>query len=222
VLPMKDGAWIGIGDVAGHGLSAGLLMLMIQSTVSALIRALPDVTPARAVCLLNDVLYHNVRHRLVQNEFATFTLLRFRDNGTVVFAGAHEEIVVWRKATGKTERLQTPGTWLAAARDISKSTIDVGMLLRPEDVVVLYSDGLTEAKNADGDQYGMDRLCAVIEKKSGDPVDKIRDAIIADVKSFMHEQADDITLMVFRHVPPKPGDPPINERMSIPTAPGHG
>src|SRR3954471_1354518 len=61
VLPVDGGCWLAIGDVAGHGLTAGLVMLMIQSIVSALTRQRPDATPAELLSILNEVLFENVR-----------------------------------------------------------------------------------------------------------------------------------------------------------------
>ncbi len=56
ILPVTDGAWVGIGDVAGHGLDAGLIMLMMQSIVASLVARDPSATPSSIVCLLNEVL----------------------------------------------------------------------------------------------------------------------------------------------------------------------
>src|SRR4029078_13210337 len=62
LLPLPGGCWIGVGDVAGHGLSAGMVMLMVQCIVAALVRERPDARPSELVMRLNDVLYENVRH----------------------------------------------------------------------------------------------------------------------------------------------------------------
>ena len=93
VVPVDDGCWIGIGDVAGHGLGTGLMMLMMQSGFSALARKLPDASPRDLLLALNTMLVENVRVRLGQHEHATLTLLRYRRDGSLTFAGAHEEIL---------------------------------------------------------------------------------------------------------------------------------
>jgi sigma-B regulation protein RsbU (phosphoserine phosphatase) len=105
VIPSRAGGWIGIGDVAGHGLPAGLVMLMLQSATSVLVHTMTDEAPSSLVARINGLLFDNIRIRLAQDEFVTFTLLRCSGDGEVVYAGAHEEIVVWRKATGECERL---------------------------------------------------------------------------------------------------------------------
>src|SRR5262245_56596557 len=64
IIPVEDGCWIAIGDVAGHGLAAGLIMLMIQSTLQGLVMLSPQASPADLICALNRVLYENIRRRM--------------------------------------------------------------------------------------------------------------------------------------------------------------
>ncbi len=108
-FPVPGGAFIGIGDVAGHGLTSGLVMLMVQSVIGALGRRYPDSAPRDLVNALNTVLYDNIRHRLHNTEHVTFTLFRYFENGRCAFAGAHEELVVYRKRTNEIEFVATPG-----------------------------------------------------------------------------------------------------------------
>ena len=118
VVPVDDGCWLGIGDVAGHGLGTGLVMLMMQSGIGALARKMPDAAPRDLLLALNTMLVENVRERLGQHEHATLTLIRYRRDGSLTFAGAHEEMLVRRAATGRCERIETPGAWVGAKRDI--------------------------------------------------------------------------------------------------------
>ncbi len=198
VLPAQGGAWIAIGDVAGHGMAAAIVALMTQSVIAGVSRSLPDATPARVVTILNEVLQDNIRNRLQQDEHVTFTLLRYHGGGRVVFAGAHEEILVWRAADKKLETVMTPGTWLGARRDISHVTTNEELHLEVGDVMVLYTDGVTEAFDAEGNMFELERLMALIEKHGGGTCQEIHDAIRAAVDGWMHELEDDVTLMVVR------------------------
>ncbi|HZL17740.1 MAG TPA: substrate-binding domain-containing protein, partial [Polyangia bacterium] len=141
VIPVTDGCWMGIGDVAGHGLGTGLVMLMMQSGIGALARKLPDASPRDLLLALNAMLVDNVRQRLGQREHATLTLLRYRRDGSLTFAGAHEEILILRAATGRCERLETPGPWVGAKVDIAAGTVESRTQLEPGDLLVLYTDG---------------------------------------------------------------------------------
>ena len=196
VFPVKNGCWIGIGDVAGHGLSAGLEMLMAQSVIAGLVYHAPDAAPCDHVRVLNRVLYDNIRDRLGQDEHVTLTLMRY-EAGVVTFAGAHEEILVARAAGGPCERIETPGTWLGGMRDVSRVTRDSKLELQPGDLMVLYTDGVTEARGRGGDQFG-DRLVTLIEESRGEPVEVVRDRVIDAVTAWQVEQEDDISVVVVR------------------------
>jgi len=204
VLPGPGGCWLGIGDVAGHGLRPGLVMMMLQSVVAALLRRDFDAAPSDVLQTVNAVLYENVRERLGQDEHATLTLLRYFPTGKLVFAGAHEEIVIFREKTGKCQRIPTLGTWVAATRDIRAATEDQEAQLEDGDVLLLYTDGVIEAADAAGQEYGLTRLCTELELTAGQPVLEIRDRLLSSVRSFLHEQHDDIALLVARHRRPAP------------------
>lgn len=198
VIPVEDGCWIGIGDVAGHGLRTGLVMLMIQSGLGALARMMPDASPRQLVLGLNALLVDNVRARLGQDEHATLTVYRYTRDGALSFAGGHEQALVCRAATGRCERLPTPGPWVGAKRDIEEGTLESRARLEDGDVLVLYTDGVIEARDAARGQLGIDRLAAEVERLAGAPAAEIRDAILAAVAGFAAVPEDDVTVLVAR------------------------
>jgi len=197
VLPVTNGCWIGIGDVAGHGLGAGLIMVMIQSMVMTLVRANEKANPRDVVCLLNRLLHENIRGRLNQDDHVTFCLMRYGGDGQVTFAGAHEEILLWR-TSGKYERIATTGTWLGAVRDIDKATQDQTLQLQPGDLMILYTDGLIESRSRAGKQFGLERLAALVEQHRSESADMIRKKILARLRRWTARQEDDVTVIVVR------------------------
>jgi sigma-B regulation protein RsbU (phosphoserine phosphatase) len=197
ILPVTGGCWIGIGDVAGHGLGAGLIMVMIQSMVMTLVRSNEKARPRDIVGLLNRLLYENIRGRLNQDDHVTFCLMRYGGDGQVVFAGAHEEILVWR-TTGLCERIATRGTWLGAVRDIDKVTEDQTLQLQPGDLMILYTDGLIESRNKSGKHFGFERLAALVEKHRSESADAIQRRILGRLKRWTDKQEDDVTVIVVR------------------------
>ena len=199
LFPVKDGGWIAIGDVAGHGLQSGLVMLMVQSAIAALGRDKPDAKPSELVRVLNAVLYDNIRNRLGNDEHVTLSLMRYERGGRVVFAGAHEDMVVFRAKTGKVEVIETLGPWLGAVRDVSRTVTDDELALEDGDLLVLYTDGVTEARSEAGEQFGFERLCARIEALGRAPVETIRDELLGEVREFSKVQEDDVTLLVIRY-----------------------
>lgn len=196
---VPGGGFIGIGDVAGHGLTSGLVMLMVQSVVAALARRTPDAKPSELVCALNTVLYDNIRHRLRNREHVTFTLLRYHGGGRLSFAGAHEEICVHRRSSGKVELIPTPGTWLGAVRDVSKHTRDTELVLERGDIVLLYTDGITEARDQSGTQFGLERLVSLLENSSDLPMHALIERLYRAVSEHAAELDDDVTLLAFRY-----------------------
>ncbi|UQA59344.1 PP2C family protein-serine/threonine phosphatase [Polyangium aurulentum] len=205
VFPVEDGGWIGVGDVAGHGLTSGLIMLMVQSTIAALGRDDPRAAPRDLVRVLNLVLYENIRHRLGNDEHVTISVMRYHRDGRVIHAGAHEDIVICRADTGRVEVIPTLGPWVGAMRDVSRTVQDEELHLRDGDLMVLYTDGVTEARSDKGEQFGIDRLVAKVEALQKEPVERIRDEILDEVARWAPKQDDDVTLLVLRYHAPVKG-----------------
>jgi PAS domain S-box-containing protein len=200
VLPATDGCWVAIGDVAGHGLDAGLIMLMVQAATATLARTRPNATPRELLCLLNEVLYSNIRERLAGDAHVTFTLGRFKSDGTFLFTGGHEDIIVIRN-DATFELMRPPGTWLGARPDIRRVTVDATLKVEPGELIILYTDGLTEARNDRRQQYDISRLCDAAVRLRGEPVEAIRDAIFKEVDAWSPLPDDDRTLLVMRYRP---------------------
>jgi PAS domain S-box-containing protein len=202
VFNRPDGAWLAIGDVAGHGLNAGLIMLMVQSALAGIAATYADATPAELIALLNSVLFDNISSRLASNEYVTLVLIRYSANGRIIYAGAHEHILVCRHDTGRVEQMRTPGPWLGIRRDIRGSVIDNVAELHDGDVMVLFTDGMIEAMNAEGKQFDMHRLCALVEKHRHETPHAIQSQLMTAVQEWMVTQDDDISLVVARYRSP--------------------
>lgn len=201
VLPVAGGAFIGIGDVAGHGLTAGLIMVMVQSGVASLVRSAPDMAPSTIVRVLNGVVHTNVNTRLEEGDHVTFTLLRYYEDGRVVHAGAHEDLIIYRKAKRDVELVRTRGMWLGALPEVGAQIVDSEFRLEPGDVLVLYTDGITEAFDEKQRMYGLDRLAERVKELGEEPLERIRDAIFDDLATRSPRQDDDRTLVLLRHSP---------------------
>jgi phosphoserine phosphatase RsbU/P len=200
ILPCANGCWLGIGDVAGHGLHTGLVMLMIQSIVSATTYGRPAAPPAEAWAALNAVLCENVRGRLQRDEHATVTLLRYRDDGVFEFAGAHEELVIYRAARRECEVIETPGLWAGISKLTPIDAIPSGTFrLAPGDVLLLYTDGVTESRNQKAGLFGVERVCGCLLEVAELPTDAILEYILERVDAWTTRRRDDLTLVVLRY-----------------------
>lgn len=204
VLPSERGCFVGIGDVTGHGLVSGLIMLMIQSMVSTLVSTQPDARPSELVTQLNRVLYPNVRGRLERDDHATFMLLRLEGN-RVTFAGAHEDIVLYRRARDEIEIVPSEGVWVGVREEIGELTTDAEFTLEPGDVLVLHTDGVVEARNADLELFGFERLTQIVRENARESVETILERIVTAARAFCPVQQDDMSCLVLRYDPVSAG-----------------
>jgi sigma-B regulation protein RsbU (phosphoserine phosphatase) len=143
-------------------------------------------------------MFDNVKLRLGQREHATLMLLRYESRGRLVFAGAHEEPIVFRVRTGRAELLPAPGLWVGIRPDVAGEMPESECLLEPGDVLLLYTDGAVEARNAARKQYGVERLSRELERVHAAPVHEIREHLMRCLQAWMDVQRDDISLVVAR------------------------
>jgi len=188
--------WILIGDVSGHGVPAGLVMMMCQTAVRTALERDPDLTPDRLLSLVNAVLTGNIQ-RLGEDKYMTMTALRRSPDGTITFAGAHQDIFVYRAARDEVETIETSGLWLglmaAPEGAFTSRTFDFS----PGDVLVLYTDGITEAVRG-GALFDTDGMQKVLGGAKGQTAAEIRDGVLSALATF--ELRDDATLLVIKNL----------------------
>lgn len=201
VIPVPGGAWLCMGDVTGHGLLPGLITLMIQSMVSTLVHSRPDMEAAELLSSVNRSLTPNIRERLGKDEHVTMVASRFFEDGTVEFAGSHEDLIVYRNATGKAEVIPTAGVWIGILDDIRPSTPNQTLRLQPGDILVIHTDGFTEARNPHREQFGRDRLCALIEAHAPAGPAAVRDGMLQAASAWSPIVQDDLACLVARYAP---------------------
>jgi serine phosphatase RsbU (regulator of sigma subunit) len=198
VLQHEGQVKIGIGDVTGHGLESGVLMLMTQTAVRTLQES-NQTDPVHFLDILNRTIYSNAQ-RVNPDKNLTLALLDYQ-NGTLRLSGQHEEIIVVRSG-GKVERIDTLDLGLPIGLDeeIADFIASEQVQLYSGDVVVLYTDGITEAFDINRKQYGLERLCEVVSRHWELSVEGIRQAVIDDVRRHIGSQKvfDDITLVVLK------------------------
>jgi PAS domain S-box-containing protein len=198
VLQYNGGVKIGIGDVTGHGLESGVLMIMVQTAVRTLL-ANNETDPNRFLSTINRVIYDNAQ-RMNSIKNLSLALLDYQA-GQIKLSGQHEEVLVVR-ATGQIERIDTVdlGFFLGLVPDISEFIAQTEIQLQLGDGVVLYTDGITEAQNTAKEYYGLERLCQVVSQHWQQSAAEIRQAIVEDVQTHIGQQKvyDDITLLVLK------------------------
>ncbi len=198
VLQQNGRVKIGIGDVTGHGLESGMLMIMVQTAVRTLLQS-EENDPVRFLDTLNRTIYGNVQ-RMASDKNLTLALLDYKD-GKLTLSGQHEEIIVVRK-DGSLERFDTIdlGFPIGLQEEIFAFLDQRQIHLESGDVMVLYTDGITEAESELRKLYGLERLCEVICQHVNESAIAIREAVITDLRSHIgnHKIYDDITLLVLK------------------------
>jgi len=198
ILPKHGVLHIGIGDVTGHGLESGVLMLMTQASIRTLIEH-GETDPVKFVSTLNRTIYKNVQ-RMGADKTLTFALINYAD-GQLKIVGQHEELLVVRKG-GKIERVDTLnlGFPIGLEEEIAEWVATATFSLQSGDGVVLYTDGITEAANLHNELYGLECLCEVVSRHWDKSVNEIKQAVIDNVIAHIGKQKiyDDLTLVVLK------------------------
>jgi predicted ester cyclase len=190
-LPRGGFAFV-LGDVAGKGPPAALLASLLQGMFAA--NALRDGTPAGLLSQANEALVR----RAVEARFATavYAVLDRRGRLTYCNAGHNPPFVVGKSGV---RRLECGGMVVGAFEHASfdEDTQQLG----PGDVLVAYSDGVTEARNSSGDEFGEERLLSCVQANCTRSSEEIMECLLSAIREFSADaaQSDDVTLLVLRY-----------------------
>ncbi|MEC4986266.1 MAG: ATP-binding protein, partial [Oscillatoria sp. PMC 1076.18] len=194
VLQHESGIKISIGDVTGHGLESGVLMLMAQTAIRTL-QQTQENDPVKFLDILNRTLYQNTA-RMNSDKNMTLAILDYYAYGQFCLSGQHEEIIIVR-TDSSVEIIETIdlGFPLGLEENIVGFIAEKKFQLNVGDLVVLYTDGITEAENLQGVRYGGERLGEIVSHNCRLSAAEIKDAVIKDVKKYIGKQTiyDDLT-----------------------------
>jgi serine phosphatase RsbU (regulator of sigma subunit)/catechol 2,3-dioxygenase-like lactoylglutathione lyase family enzyme len=192
---------LAIGDVAGKGIAAALLMANLQANLRSQCSIAVD-EPARLMQSINRLFCENTP----ENAFATLFFSEYNDQtGRLRYANCGHLPALLVRASGDVERLESTATVLGRFPrwecSIGETTLYVG------DTLALYTDGVTEAGNSDGEEFGEQRLLDCLKLHRNSPSQLLVTAVLDEVHRYSpHEQQDDITLIVAKCRPDKSTD----------------
>ena len=204
VLQHDGRLFIGIGDATGHGLESGMLALMTQTAVRTLLEH-GETDIKKFLPSINGMIYKNVQERMQVDKNLSLSILEYKSlssgGGVLYITGQHEDVIVVRN--GELEQIDTCdlGFFIGLIDNINDDIAQTEILLQKGDVVVLYTDGITEAVNPKDAEYGIERLCHIVQQHWQTTAESIKNIVIDDVRQFMGQQKvfDDITLLVLKH-----------------------
>ncbi len=195
-----------IGDVSGHGVSAAMLSIFTFQKMQSLM----EETGAQGMSIPSMVLQHI---------YESFNAANFNDDMYIVMlygvfniqsgifsyaSGGLNTTPIRIRPDGSIQELDNDGFAICKLGNLLKPKfVNHQVLLFPGDKLIIYTDGLTDARNSEGEKYSISRLKKIIQKYNKWGADRITDALVHDVKKFAGEKpADDVTFVVLDVLPP--------------------
>ncbi|HJN10066.1 MAG: SpoIIE family protein phosphatase [Pirellulaceae bacterium] len=183
---------IAVGDVAGHGVPAALLMARLCS--EARYSLVTDIIPSEAIDSLNRELC-----KTSFTYFITFALcvLDFQRHELTIVNAGHMPPMCRRAESGEIESLCADASCPPLGIEGSITYREDTVQLQPGDIVLLYTDGVSEAPSARGDRYGIDRIAAVLAQ--GTNAVNAGERLLREMTAFSgkEEQEDDVCIVAF-------------------------
>ena len=189
---------VAIADVSGKGVPASLIMAICRSVLRA--EAARNPSPADVLRKVNRQLYPDIKEDMFIS-MAYLILDHHRDSITLARAG-HDAPLLYKQQSQTVTPVKSPGmvVGIDSGNVFDRLTVDFAISLERDDCLVLYTDGVTETLNAEGDEFGLDRVIQVVRARANDGAQAIVKKIIQDVRDFTGSlpQNDDITLIAIR------------------------
>jgi serine phosphatase RsbU (regulator of sigma subunit) len=181
-----------VADVSGHGLPAAILVSLLKSYIHT--EAANDKSLAEFMARLNDFLFSVS----LPTQFATAALFRVHERQLLYSNAAHPPFLLYQRETRRTTILEQPSNLLGAMPNMAFD--EHSIVVAPGDTLFVYTDGLTDRVNRDGEFYSIDRIAALLESAPDADVNMLYDSIYGDVSNFAatEEFRDDIAFVVTR------------------------
>lgn len=187
-----------VADVTNHGVGAAMVMAVLRSATRT--SAEKGNPPATVLKWINPILKRDAP----TNMFATvfYALMNHKTKEMIYAVAGHEAGIILNLDNGKIKLLQT-GAMPVGVMDsaiFDPMVKQYKVILQSGEIFIQYSDGITEAKSTEDEEFGDDRFYRSIKKNASEDIDAMRDGIIRDVKEWTvgAEQSDDITLFIMK------------------------
>ncbi len=198
ILETEDSNLFYLGDVTGHGVPASL----ISAISSALML---DNLAEQDLLKLSQKINTVLHQKTPSNMFITLLMMRFQNKKFHYLSAGHEQIVRYSAKKQAVDLLASGGIALGLFPALPKTMQVQEYSFHQQDVIISYSDGIPEAFDHQGKQYGMDRLQACLKRLASQAdatAQSIHDGILEELNKFRagYEQKDDISLMVVKKI----------------------
>ncbi len=196
-IKVRNSTYFYIGDVTGHGIPAAIVMTMVNTLINAYAEIYE--TSYDIVVQTN----RRLKTRIRSNMFMSMLMLKWDGmSKKMTYVGCgHEHVLVFRAKTNTIDVFPSGGIALGMVADNSKIIKEKELPMETDDVIVLYTDGITEARNMKGEMFGLNRLKELVALYAGNnDAFTIIQNIAKDFSTFVeeHVQDDDVTLVVVK------------------------
>src|SRR6266550_4918101 len=189
---------VAIADVSGKGVPASLIMAICRSVLRA--EAAQNTSPADVLRKVNRQLYPDIKEDMFIS--MAYLILDHQRNGITLARAGHDAPLLYQRRSEIVAPVKSPGmvVGIDSGSVFDRLTVDFAVSLERDDCLVLYTDGVTEALNTEGDEFGVDRLMQSVRSSAKDSAQAIVKKIIQDVRDFTGPapQNDDMTLIAIR------------------------
>ena len=189
---------VAIADVSGKGIPASLIMAICRSVLRS--QAIGNPSPADVLQKVNRQLYPDIKEDMFIS-MAYLVLDHVRGGVTLARAG-HDAPLLYQQKSQTLTPLKTPGmvVGIDSGDVFDRLTTDVAVPLERNDCILLYTDGITEALDNEGNEFGLERTIASVQSSAIEGAQAIVTRLIDDLRSFVGStpQNDDITMIAIR------------------------
>ncbi len=199
---MTGGDYFGLAsaDVSGHGVGAGLVMTMVRSVLRA--QSIENEDPGRVLSLANPQIHSDTLPAMFAT--AVYFTVNFKSYTMQYASAGHDPAILYNVETKELRLLPAQGIPLGmSGKDTFNSIMETKKdKIKKNDILILYTDGITEAMNGEKEEYEEDRFCKAIKRFGHLPLNELLEALVNDVKEFTNNlpQEDDISLLAMKVV----------------------
>ena len=182
-------------------------MMMVQTVIHATLERHPDDKPSVLLDFVNRVLKKNLE-RMGEDKYMTITVFAVFENGKFTHSGLHQDILIYREKSKQVEAIESEGLWVGMFDDIGPLLENNNLSVGIGDIVLLYTDGITEAwkkeslqdqRDPQSDMYGDENLIKYFKEKAEEgSLEKIKNVILNSLDDYDYD--DDITMVFLKHV----------------------
>jgi sigma-B regulation protein RsbU (phosphoserine phosphatase) len=189
---------VAIADVSGKGVPASLIMAMCRSVLRS--QAPGQLSPAQVLHEVNSQLFPDIKEDMFIS--MAYVILDRESNSARLCRAGHDAPLLYRAKDRSVSRINPPGMALGidSGSVFNRVTTDFAVTLEPDDCLILYTDGITEALDTHGDEFGLPKMIESILASANDGAAGIITRLTDDLRAFIgpHPQNDDITLIAIR------------------------